>query len=132
MRAEPDGDAPDEVNFHSNVKKSIEETIWIAASPWNIFKNVILQSGSNVNGGVHRDMCLIGEFLPFIGEKYPNSGYLIRTEPTVAYYARDAVHFLEEADLVTLKRDDTPPKLSQNRPIRDFSGVLKQDLYRGG
>ena len=120
MRAEPDGDAPDEVNFHSKVKKSIEETLWIAASPWNIFKNVILQSGSNVNGGVHRDMCLIGEFLPFIGEKYPNSGYLIRTEPTVAYYARDAVHFLEEAGLVTLKRDDTPPKLSQIRPIRDF------------
>ena len=104
LRAEPDGDAPDEVNFHSKVKKSIEETLWIAASPWNIFKNVILQSGSNVNGGVHRDMCLIGEFLPFIGEKYPNSGYLIRTGPTVAYYARDAVHFLDEAGLVTMKR----------------------------
>ena len=104
LRAESDGDAPDEVNFHSKVKKSIEETMWITASPWNIFKNVVLQSGSNVNGGVHRDMCLIGEFLPFIGEKYPNSGYLIRTEPTVAYYARDAVHFLEEAGLVTLKR----------------------------
>ena len=84
------------------------------------FKNVILQSGSNVNGGAHRDMCLIGEFLQFIGEKYPNSGHLIRTEPTVAYYARDDVHFLEEAGLVTLKRDDTPPKLSQIRPIRAF------------
>ena len=55
-------------------------------------------------------MGLIGEFLPFIGEKYTNSGYLIRTEPTVAYYARDAVRFLEEAGVVTLKRDDTPPK----------------------
>ena len=73
-----------------------------------------------MNGGVHRDKCLIGEFLPFIVEKYPNSGYLIRTEPTVGYYAHDAVHFLEEAGLVTLKRDDTPPKLSQIRPIRDF------------
>ena len=110
LRAEPDGDAPDEVNFHSKVKKYIEETMWIAASPWNIFKNVILPSGSNVNGSVHRDMGLIGEILPFIGEKYTNSGYLIRTEPTVAYYARDAVRFLEEAGVVTLKRDDTPPK----------------------
>ena len=63
-----------------------------------------------MNGGVHRDMGLIRAFLPFIGEKYPNSGYLIRTERTVAYYARDAVRFLEEAGVVTLKRDDTPPK----------------------
>ena len=83
---------------------------WIASSPWNISKNVILQSGTNVNGGVHRDMCLIGEFLLFMGEKYPNSGYLIWTAPTVAHYARDTVHFLEEAGLAILKADDTPPK----------------------
>ena len=38
LRAEPDGNAPDEVNFHSKVKKSIEETLWIAASPWNILR----------------------------------------------------------------------------------------------
>ena len=86
----------------------------------NISKNVILQSGTNVNGGVHRDMCLIGEFLPFMGEKYPNSGYLIWTEPTVAHYASDTVHFLEEVGPATLKGNDTPPKFSQLRPIRGF------------
>ena len=72
-----------------------------------------------MNGGVHSDMCLIGEFLPFMGEKYPNSGYLIWTEPTVAHYARDTIHFLE-VGLATLKGNDTPPKLSQLRPIRGF------------
>ena len=72
--------------------------------------------------GFHRDMRLIGEFLPLIGEKYPNTGYLIRTEPTVAYYARDAVHFLEEAGLVTLKRDDSYP--SEIIPDSPNKGLL--------
>ena len=113
-------------------KISDEEMVWITPSPGDITKNIILESGRNVNGGVHRDMCIRGKFLPFIGGKYPNSGYLIWTEPTVAHYARDTAQFLEEAGLATLKGDDTPPKVSQLRPIRDFWGVLKQDVYRGG
>ena len=58
--------------------------------------------------------------------------FLSWTDPSVAYYARDTAHFLEEAGLATLKRDDTPPKVSQFRPVRDFWGVLKQDIYRKG
>ena len=103
-----------------------------APSPGDISKNIILESGTNVNGGVHRDMCLRGKFLPLIGEKYPNSGCLSWTDPTVAHYARDTAQFLEGAGLATLKGDDTPPKVTQLRPIRDFWGVLKQDVYRGG
>ena len=51
--------------------------MWITTPPGDIFKNVIIQSGTNVNGGVHRDICLRGEFLPFIDEKYPHNGYWI-------------------------------------------------------
>ena len=69
--------------------------------------------GTNVNGGDHRDMCLIEEFLSFMGEKCPNSECLTWTEPTVAHYVRDTVHFLEEAGMAILKGDDTPPKLSR-------------------
>ena len=130
--AEPDGDGSDEVKKYSMETISDEEMVWIAPSPGDISKNIILQSGTNVNGGVYRDMCLRGKFMPLIGEKYPNSGYLSWTDPTVAHYARDTAQFLEEASLVTLKGDDAPPKVSQLRPIRDFWGVLKQDVYRGG
>ena len=130
--AEPDGNGPDEVKKYSMETISDEEMVWIAPSPGDISKNIILESGTNANGGVHRGMCLRGKFLPLIGEKYPNSGYFSCTDPTVAHYARDTAQFLEEAGLATLKGDDTPPKVSQLRLIRAFWGVLKQDVYRGG
>ena len=76
--------------------------------------------------------CVLEKNLCFIGEKYLYSGYLSWTDPTVAHYARDTDHFLEEAGLAALKRDETPPKVSLLRPIRDFWGVLKQDVWRGG
>ena len=50
---------------------SNEETVWIAASPWHISQNVILQSGMNVNGGVRRDMCLIGNFCRLLARNIP-------------------------------------------------------------
>ena len=96
------------------------------------FQKIILESGTNVNGGVHRDMCLRGKFLPLIGEKYHNSGYLSWTDPTVAHYARDTAQFLEEAGMATLKEDYTPPNVSQLRPIRDFWGVRSRMYIEEG
>ena len=101
--AEPDGDGPDEVKKYSMETISDEEMVWIAPSPGDISKKIIPESETNVNGGVHRDMCLRGKFLPLIGEKYPNSGYLSWTDPTVAHNARDTAQFLEKAGLATLK-----------------------------
>ena len=82
-------------------KKTNEEMLWITTAPGDIFKNVIIQSGTKVNGGVHRDTWLRGEFLRFIDEEYPYNGYLSWTDPTVAHYARDTAHFLEQAGLAT-------------------------------
>ena len=47
--AEPDGDGPDEVKKYSMETISDEEMVWIAPSPGDISKNIILESGTNVN-----------------------------------------------------------------------------------
>ena len=58
--------------------------------------------------------------------------YLFCSVPAVTHYTRDTVQFLEEAGVDTLKRDDNPPNVPQLRPIEDFWGVMKQEVYRGG
>ena len=40
--------------------------------------------------------CLRGNFMSFMGEKYPNSGYIGWADPAVPHYARDTAHFLKE------------------------------------
>ena len=95
LLAEPDGNGPDEVKKSSMEKNPIKKWCGSHASPGDISKIIIIERGTHVNGGVHRDMCLRGKFLPFIGDKYPDSGYLSWTDQTVAHYARDTVHFLD-------------------------------------
>ena len=34
--------------------------------------------------------------------------------------------------MVTLKRNDNPPNVPHLRPIEDFWGILKQEVYQGG
>ena len=45
--------------------------IWIAILPRGVSKPMIIQSGTNVNGGVYREMCLRGGLPPVIDEKEP-------------------------------------------------------------
>ena len=85
----------------------------------------IIQSSTNVNGEVYREMCLRGELPPFIDEKDPECGYLFCSVPAVTHYARDTVQFLEEARVATLKREDNPPNVPQLRPTEDFWGIMK-------
>ena len=106
--------------------------MWIAILPRGVSKPMIIQSGTNVNGEVNREMCLRGGLTPFIDEKDPEGGYLFCSVPAVTHYARDTVQFLEEAGVTTLKRDDNPPNMPQLRPTEDFWGVMKQEVYRGG
>ena len=93
---------------------------------------MLIQSGTNVNGEVCREMCLRGGLPPFIDEKDPEGEYLFCSVPAVTHYARDTAQFLKEAGMATLKRDGNPPNVSQLRPTEDFWGVMKQEVYRGG
>ena len=45
--------------------------IWIAILPRGVSKPMIIQSGTNVNGGVYREMCLRGGLPSVIDEKEP-------------------------------------------------------------
>ena len=116
--AVPDGDAPDEVKFRCIGKYPKKIMVWIAISPRRgVLKPVIIQSGTNVNGEVYREMCLRRGLLPFIGEKYPDGGYLFWPDLAAAHYACDTVQFLEEAGVATLNRDDNPTNVPQLCPI---------------
>ena len=59
--------------------------------PRCVSKPVLIQSGTNVNGEVYREMCLRGGLPPFIDEKDPEGGYLFCPDPALAHYARDTV-----------------------------------------
>ncbi|KAF0301696.1 hypothetical protein FJT64_026068 [Amphibalanus amphitrite] len=40
--------------------------------------------------------------------------------------------FLEDAGVPVVGREDNPPNVPQLRPIEDFWGLLKQEVYKGG
>ena len=60
-----------EVKFHSIGKYPKNIMIWIAILPRGVSKPMIIQSGTNVNGGVYREMCQRGGLPPVIDEKEP-------------------------------------------------------------
>ena len=60
--------------------------IWIAILPRGVSKPMIIQSGTNVNGEVCRDMYLRGGLPPFIDEIDPEGGYLFCSVPAVTHY----------------------------------------------
>ncbi|KAF0313708.1 hypothetical protein FJT64_015841 [Amphibalanus amphitrite] len=55
----------------------------------------------------------------------------IRNLPA-AHYAKKMVTFLEEAGVPFVARDENPPCVPQLRPIEDFWGIVKQEVYKGG
>ena len=64
--AGPVSDAPDELSFHLMTKDPKKLMGWIDMSPKGVTKSVILQSGTNVDGSIYREMCLRKGLLPFI------------------------------------------------------------------
>ena len=93
---------------------------------------VICPSRGNINGEFYREKCIKQTLLPFLATHYPSGGYVFWPDLATAHYARATATLLTEAEVPTVTREMNPPNLPQLRPIEDFWGFPKQQVYRGG
>ena len=126
------GDAvPDAVRIAPQGKFPRKLLVWIAISPRGVTTPVICPSRGNIDGDFYREKCLKQVLLPFLASRYPTGGYIFWPDLATAHYARATVDMLAEAEVPVVARDMNPPNAPQLRPIEDFWGMLKQEVYSG-
>ena len=129
---EPGGDVTNNVRYRAEVKFPRKLLVWMAISPRGVSKPVILPSRVNVGGEIYQEKCLKEGLLPFLSAKYPHEGFIFWPDLAAAHYARETLQFLQDAGVPVVGRDDNPPNVPQLRPIEDYWGLLKQEVYKGG
>ena len=130
--AGPGGDVPDDVRFRPVGKFPRKLLVWVAISPRGVSSPVICPSRTNVGGDFYRRECLQKKLFPFLREQYPHGGFIFWPDLAAAHYAKQTVTLLEEAGVPFVARDENPPCVPQLRPIEDFWGIVKQEVYKGG
>ena len=70
--------------------------------------------------------------IPYLKHHYPSGGYVFWPDLAATHYARDTLDLLDTAHVPVVTREENPPNVPLLRPIEDFWGLVKQEVYNGG
>ena len=128
----PGGDVPENVRNRPVGKFPRKLLVWVAISPRGISRPVICPSRANVSGELYREQCLKKVLFPYLEQHYPRGGYVFWPDLAASHYARETLDLLENAHVKFVPREENPPNVPQLRPVEDFWGLMKQEVYKGG
>lgn len=125
------GDASDSVKYAP--KKKFEEKImvWLAISPSGISAPYIVPSRMAVTKEIYVKECIQKRLLPFIQENHNDGKYIFWPDLASSHYAKLTVDTMNEMGINFVAKELNPPCVPQMRPVEDFWGILKTEVYRG-
>ena len=126
------GDAPPEYKTCPVKRFETKLMMWIAISPRGISRPYFVPSAVAVNKEIYMKECIQKKLYPFLQEKYPDSDYIFWPDLASSHTAKTTVGLLQELDINFVSKEDNPPCVPQLRPIENFFGILKQQVYKNG
>jgi hypothetical protein len=121
---------PDNVKYDLQEKYAPKLLVWLAISPRGASKAYFRKSGNAVNQEVYQEI-LETRLLPFIKKNYSNGGYVFWPDLASAHYAAKVTNYLKSQNIPYIPRFMNPANLPEARPIEDFWGNLKMEVYKG-
>ena len=103
--------------------------VWVAISNRGISKPFFQKSGTALTKEIYSNKCVRKKLLPFIQS---DNEYLFWPDLETCHYARYTMETFDELNINVVTKEFNPPSTPQLRPIEDFWGILKSDVYRHG
>lgn len=126
------GDAEDEQKFRFCKKFEAKILVWVAISDQGMSKPFFCPSGLAINKEIYSDECITKRLHPFLLEHHSDRNYLFWPDLASAHYAQHSLKKFEDLGIQFVPKEKNPPNVPQLRPIEDFWGLLKQEVYRHG
>lgn len=125
------GDADLKVRTSPRKKFEHKLMMWIAISPKGISKPYFCKSGEAVTSNVYVEHCIKRKLVPFLNEHHADGKYIFWPDLASSHYANATLSALNDLGVTFVDKPSNPPCSPQLRPIEDFWGILKQEVYKG-
>lgn len=124
------GDAPDAQRYVTQQKFQQKILVWLAISDRGISKPFFAPSKQAVNQQIYSKDCVEKRLAPFLAEHHSDGNYLFWPDLASSHYAGSTLAKFDELGIQFVAKELNPPNVPQLRPIEDFWGWLKQEVYR--
>ena len=124
------GDAPDNLRFADTKKYEEKLLVWVAISENGISEAFFQPSGLAINKEIYSNECVVKRLKPFIDSHHLDGNYVFWPDLASAHYARLTLETYDSLGIKYVTREMNPPNVPQLRPIEDFWGWLKKEVYQ--
>jgi len=120
---------PNNIKHYYKSKYDDKVLVWIVISPKGASTPFFRKSGLAINQNVYRNKCLKERLLPFIKKYYSTTPYVVWPDLASSHYANSVQRWFANEKIPFVPRYLNPANVPKVRPIEDFWGVLKQNVY---
>ncbi len=121
---------PDNAKYDFREKFPPKLLVWIAISPKGTSRPIFRRSGLAINSESYLEI-LEKSLVPFIKKHYSSGGYVFWPDLATAHYSSIVQNYLKSKNIPVVLRSINPANLPKARPIEDFWGNLKAEVYKG-
>lgn len=118
---------PDEIKHNLKSKFEDKVLVWIAISSHGASKPFFVPSKQAIDQNVYLEECIKRRLMPFI-KKHTN--YVFWPDLASSHYAKSVIEYLRAQNINFVEKSENPANVPEARPIEDFWGDLKREVYK--
>ena len=125
-------ETPEHLKYVDKTKFEKKLLVWLAMSSKGVSSILIRPSGNAINQHVYLNECIQKRLVPFIKKHHIGTKYVFWPDLASSHYARSVVDWLQSNNISFVPKESNPANVPEVRPIEDFWGILKANVYKGG
>ena len=125
-------DTSDDVIYKGKAKFEPKVMLWIAISENGLSKPYFRSSKLAVDQIIYQNECIKKRLLPFINKYHDDGEYIFWSDKASSHYAKLTISLLKHHKVKFVEKYRNPTNVPQCRPIEDFFGILKANVYKNG
>ena len=106
--------------------------VWLAMSSKGMSSILIRPSGNAINQHVYLNECIQKRLVPFIRKHHIGTKYVFWPDLASSHYAKSVLDWLQSNNIPFVANEANPANVPEVRPIKDFWGILKANVYKDG
>jgi len=123
---------PSDVKNWEKPKFEPKLLVWTAMSPAGLANCFFVPSGTSIDQDVYLNECIIKRLMPSINKHHKRDKYIFWPDLATSHYANSVQTWLTTKKVNFVPKRINPANVPEARPIEDFWGIIKDDVYRDG
>jgi len=121
---------PSVVKYYPKTKFEKKLLAWICFSTKGISSVYYVPSGQAIDHEVYLKYCIKQRLITFINAHHSDGNYVFWHDLASSHYAKTVVDYLNEEKVNFVQKCENSPNISEARPIEDFWGIIKGEVYK--